>query len=91
MLAALCAAGQAVKAAGATKNVLAAVMNASAVAVFVFSPSVHWLQAAIACVGAVLGGIVGGLVLNRLNEGVLRVLVVVIGLVLTVALFVKAL
>ena len=90
MLAALCATGQAVKAAGATKNVLAAVMNASAVAVFLFSPSVHWLQAGIACAGAVLGGIAGGLVLTRINENVLRVLVVVIGLVLTVALFVKA-
>src|SRR5579875_533690 len=38
MLAALTLAGMAMRNAGGTKNVLAAVMNASAVAVFVFSP-----------------------------------------------------
>ena len=57
MLAALTATGLAVRAAGATKNVLAGVMNASAVAIFVFSPQVHWLQAAIACAGAALAHI----------------------------------
>lgn len=91
MLAALSAAGMAVRAAGATKNVLAAVMNASAVLVFVFSPAVHWLEAAIACAGAVIGGVAGGLVLNWIPEKALRVLVVAIGLALTLALFFKAL
>jgi uncharacterized membrane protein YfcA len=91
MLAALSAAGMTVRGAGATKNVLAAVMNASAVLVFVFSPSVHWLEAAIACAGAVLGGIAGGLLLNRIPERALRILVVAIGLALTLALFLKAL
>src|SRR5215469_8307881 len=43
MLAALSLAGLPVRRAGATKNALAAVMNASAVAVFVFSRDVHWL------------------------------------------------
>jgi uncharacterized protein len=90
MLAALSAAGMAVRAAAATKNVLAAVMNASAVAIFVFSPSVHWLQAAISCAGAVIGGIIGGLMLSRINEKVLRIAVVVIGVTLTVALFLHA-
>src|ERR1700742_1158146 len=42
MLAALSAAGQTIRTAGATKNMLAGVMNASAVLVFVFSPAVHW-------------------------------------------------
>ncbi len=87
MLAALSAAGLAIRAAGATKNVLAAVMNASAVAVFVFSPSVHWLHAAVACGGAVLGGVAGGYALKRVNERILRAAVVVIGLALTVGLF----
>jgi hypothetical protein len=45
MLAALTMAGMATRNAGATKNVLAGVMNASAVALFVLSPQVHWLQA----------------------------------------------
>jgi uncharacterized membrane protein YfcA len=90
MLAALSAAGMAVRPAAAIKNVLAAVMNASAVAIFVFSPSVHWLQAAISCAGAVIGGIIGALVLSRINEKVLRIAVVVIGVTLTVALFLHA-
>lgn len=90
MLAALTAAGLVIRNAGATKNVLAGVMNASAVAVFVFSPQVHWYQAAIACAGAVIGGVVGGLMLNRVNEKALRVIVVLIGIALTIGLFVKA-
>ena len=44
MMASLTLAGLAVRAAGATKNVLAGVMNASAVAIFVFSRDVHWPQ-----------------------------------------------
>jgi len=50
MLAALTAAGLSIRNANATKNVLAGVMNASAVAIFVFSPQMQWRQAAIACV-----------------------------------------
>src|SRR4029078_1325364 len=60
MLAGLTAAGLAIRKANATKNVLAGVMNASAVAIFVFSPQMHWREAAIACVGAALGGLIGG-------------------------------
>src|ERR1051326_4835599 len=60
MLAALTAAGLSIRNASATKNVLAGGMNASPVAIFVFSPQVHWLQAAIACVGAAIGGTIGG-------------------------------
>ena len=89
MLAALTLAGQAVKTAGATKNVLAGVMNASAVLIFVFSPQVHWLQAGVACAGAIIGGVLGGLLLKRVNEKVLRAVVVVIGIVLTVGLFLQ--
>jgi uncharacterized membrane protein YfcA len=90
MLAALNAAGLTVRTAGATKNVLAAVMNASAVLVFVFSPSVHWLAAAVACAGAVIGGVAGGFAVARIQEKALRAIVVGIGLTLTVALFLKA-
>lgn len=90
MLAALTAAGLAIRNAGATKNVLAAVMNASAVAIFAFSPEVRWLQAAIACVGALIGGVAGGLMLHRIDERILRAVVVIIGVALTIGLFVKA-
>ncbi|HEY3639166.1 MAG TPA: TSUP family transporter [Rhizomicrobium sp.] len=87
MLAALTAAGLVIRTAGATKNVLASIMNASAVAIFVFSPDVRWLQAFICASGAIGGGIAGGLLLNRVNERVLRIGIVVLGVALTVGLF----
>src|SRR6185312_4690839 len=90
MLAALSAAGLAVRPAAATKNVLAAVMNASAVAIFIFSPAVHWFQMAISCAGAMIGGIIGGLLLTRINEKALRIVVVMIGAALTIGLFLRA-
>ncbi len=90
MLAALTAAGLAVRVAGATKNVLAGVMNASAVAIFLFSADVHWLAAVVASAGAIAGGVGGGLLLNRVNEKALRVVVIVIGVALTIGLFLRA-
>jgi uncharacterized membrane protein YfcA len=90
MLAALTAAGLAIRSANATKNVLAGVMNASAVAIFVFSPQVHWLQAAIACVGAALGGMLGGHMVSKVNQKVLRGAAVLIGVALTIGLFIRA-
>lgn len=90
MLAALTAAGLLMRHAGATKNALAGVMNASAVVIFIFSPEVRWLQAGIAGAGAIIGGIAGGLLLHRLNERVLRLSIVLIGLALTIGLFIRA-
>jgi len=90
MLAALTAAGLAIRSANATKNVLAGVMNASAVAIFVFSPQVHWPQAAIACVGAAIGGVIGGHMVSKVNQKVLRAAAVLIGIALTIGLFIRA-
>src|SRR5579875_1803797 len=56
MLAALTAAGLGVKVAASTKNVLAAVMNASAVVIFLFTPHLPWPRIAILAAGAVAGG-----------------------------------
>ncbi len=90
MLAALTLAGLPVRRAGATKNVLAAVMNASAVAIFAFSRDVHWHAALAVAAGAVVGGQVGTWLMLRVEERLLRIGVVAIGVVLTVALFVRA-
>jgi uncharacterized protein len=90
MLAALTAAGLLMRNAGATKNVLAGVMNASAVAIFVFSPEVRWFAVLIASCGAIIGGIVGGLMLQKVNERALRLLVVLIGIALTIGLFLRS-
>ena len=90
MLAALTASGLALRSAGASKNVLAGVMNASAVAIFVFSPEVHWLAALVAATGAIVGGVLGGLMMQKVNERALRCSVVLIGIALTVGLFLRA-
>jgi uncharacterized protein len=90
MLAALTAAGLLMRNAGATKNALAGMMNASAVAIFVFSAEVRWLEAGISCAGAIVGGIAGAHLLNRVNEKALRAAVIVIGVMLTVGLFVSS-
>lgn len=90
MLAALTLAGLPVRRAGATKNVLAGVMNASAVAIFAFSHDVHWGAAAVVAIGAVLGGQLGAWLMLRVPEHGLRVVVVAIGVVLTLGLFARS-
>ena len=90
MMASLTMAGLAVRNAGASKNVLAGVMNASAVAIFATSKDIYWAQAAVTAVGASFGGWTGALMLKSVNEKLLRILVVAIGVFLTIGLFLKA-
>ncbi len=89
MLAALTLAGLSVRRAGATKNVLAAVMNASAVLIFAFSRDVHWPAVLAVGIGAIVGGQAGAWLMLRISEQRLRLAVVVIGALLTVGLFVR--
>ncbi len=90
MLAALAVAGQTMRQAGATKNVLAGVMNASAMLIFVFSPDVRWIPVAALAAGSIAGGQLGAWLLLRANERLLRAGVVLIGIALTVGLFLQA-
>ncbi len=87
MLAALTMAGMPIKKAGATKNILAGIMNASAVIIFLFSKDIAWLQAAIGVAGSVAGGQVGVKLLHKVNERVLRIAIVILGVSLTIAMF----
>lgn len=89
MMAALTIAGLKVRAAGATKNVLAAVMNASAVVIFLFGKEIQWLNAIILGLGAMIGGLIGAHLLLRVNERILRIGIVILGLALTVGLFLR--
>lgn len=89
MLAALTLAGLATRHAAATKNVLAAAMNASAVAIFAFSSDVHWAKAVVLGVGAILGGQFGAWLLSRVDDRKLRIGVVLLGVALTVGLFAR--
>jgi uncharacterized membrane protein YfcA len=90
MLAALTAAGLAVRHAGATKNVLSGVMNAVAVVIFIARTHVEWRLVIYVAIAAVAGGQLGVYMLRRINETALRIAITAIGLGLTIALFVKA-
>ena len=89
MMAALTMAGLPTRNAAATKNALAGVMNAAAVALFVTSPQLHWQEAFALGAGAIIGGLLGSLVLQRVNEKLLRIVIVCIGIALTIGLFIK--
>jgi uncharacterized membrane protein YfcA len=89
MMAALTMAGLPTRNAGATKNALAGVMNAAAVAIFVASSLLHWREAIALGVGAIVGGLAGVWALHRVNERVLRIAIVCIGVALTIGLFLK--
>jgi uncharacterized protein len=89
MLAALTMAGLPVRNAGATKNMLAGVMNASAVAIFIYSSPMQWPRVLVLSVGAILGGQLGVWMLKRVNEKILRIGIVCIGILLTIGLFIR--
>ncbi|MFC3070904.1 sulfite exporter TauE/SafE family protein [Phenylobacterium soli] len=89
MLAALTAAGLAVRQAGSTKNVLASIMNAAAVAIFLFTPGIPWLRVGVVAAGAMAGGYLGALALKRVDERIIRGFVVLLGIALTIGLFLR--
>ncbi|AIO44856.1 sulfite exporter TauE/SafE family protein [Burkholderia cenocepacia] len=89
MMAALTMAGLPPRRAMSTKNALAGVMNASAVVLFLTSPHLHWRAAIALGGGAIVGGLLGAWALHRVNERVLRIAIVCIGVLLTIGLFVK--
>jgi uncharacterized membrane protein YfcA len=51
---------------------------------------VHWLHALVAALGASFGGWAGALMLKSVNERLLKLGVVAIGVALTIGLFWKA-
>jgi hypothetical protein len=90
MLAVLTIAGLGVRAGGATKNMLASVINASAVLIFILTTKLDWPRVGVVAAGAIVGGVTGSWMLKRVNETLLRVVVVLIGLSLTIGLFLRA-
>ena len=71
--------GEGLQRANAVKNVLAGLVNLVAAVVFVFVASVAWDAAALIALGAGAGGVVGARVGRRLPPGVLRGVIVVVG------------
>jgi uncharacterized membrane protein YfcA len=89
MVAALTLAGQGVRVAATTKNMLAAVMNAAAVVVFAFSGEARWPFVLALAVGSVAGGLAGGWLLLRIPERLLRFGIIGLGAALTIWLFLR--
>lgn len=90
MLAALTVAGIQVRAATASKNVLAMAMNATATCIFAFSDLISWPVAAALAAGGIAGGFCGSWLIPRLPERIMRGFVVLVGTLLTIWMFVRA-
>lgn len=78
-----------VRNAAGTKNVLIALSNLSAAVVFAVSGAVAWREALIIGIGAMAGGWLGAHALKRLPEMLLKVGVILIGVALTIGLFLR--
>jgi uncharacterized membrane protein YfcA len=90
MMAAFTLAGMHTRNAAATKNVLAAVINSTAVVVFLLSGQVRWFAAIVTSIGALVGSVIGARMVETINERVLRVAIVVIGGLLSIGLFLRS-
>jgi uncharacterized membrane protein YfcA len=73
----------------ALKHVVALAVNAGAAGVFVASGRVDWSAAAVMLACALVGGLVGGRLVGRIPAAVLRSVIVVFGVVLSVAYFIR--
>ncbi len=71
------------------KNLLAICINGVAAIYFAMSGAVIWLDAIIMAIAAILGGFIGAKMAYKLGRKFVRAAIVVIGLGMTVALFVR--
>jgi uncharacterized membrane protein YfcA len=74
----------------ALKVVLASCINSVALLTFIFAGIVEWPQALVMMVGAIIGGWSGASVARKIDERYIRIYVIVIGIAMTIALFVRA-
>jgi len=70
----------------AVKNVLALLTNAIAAALFILIAPVDWAAAALLAVGAIVGGQVGAFAGRRMRPGLLRWVVVIVGVIVALKL-----
>ncbi|MCU1455415.1 MAG: anion permease [Acidimicrobiales bacterium] len=77
------------KRSNALKNVLAGTVNGVAALVFIVFAHVAWLAVVLVAAGAVVGGALGARVGRRVPPTVLRVMVVVLGIGVSVRLFLR--
>jgi uncharacterized membrane protein YfcA len=74
----------------ALKSIIAVIVATVSLLAFVLFAPVHWVEVAIAAPSALLGGILGGRFARRVDEGLLRVGIVVFGLLVGGWLTVRA-
>jgi uncharacterized protein len=89
MLALLSLTGQSVRSAGATKNLVIALINGSAVLLFLTTPGLDWIRIAIVAIGALVGGWGGVWLLRRIDEQWLKIGIVCLGVLLAIGLFLR--
>ena len=89
MMAALTIAGMKVRAAAANKNMLAMAMNCAATLIFAFSSQIKWTPAIALGLGGIAGGICGAWLVRLLPERLIRAFVVLVGIVLTIWMFLR--
>ena len=73
----------------ALKQALSLGINVAAVAFFLFSDHVQWSAAGVMAAGALIGGALGGKLAGRLSPAVLRRTVVMAGICIAIAYWVK--
>ena len=78
-----------VRHAAATKTVLLALANTTAAALFALTGNVAWAHALVVGIGAMAGGYAGARLLAVVPEKTLKLAVIVIGVALTVGLFLR--
>jgi uncharacterized membrane protein YfcA len=74
----------------AVKNVLTVLVNGAAAVVFVVAAHVRWPVAGVLALGAVAGGQAGAALGRRLPRNALRATIIVVGLIVSVKLFLDA-
>lgn len=71
------------------KIVLSMLMNVAAVLTFAFTGLVHWPQTLVLGAGALCGALFGMVMARRVPSRVVRIFVIAVGVILTIAFFVK--
>ncbi len=78
-----------IKSANAFKNLIAALSNWIAIAVFAVQDIIAWPEALTMLAGAIAGGLIGGKLLNRMEATMLSRIIITAGAVLTVVYAIK--
>jgi len=73
----------------ALKQAVSLSVNVAAAIFFLFSGQVVWSAALVMAVGALIGGMLGGKLANRINPSALRWTVVIIGVIISIIYFVR--